>query len=285
METLRDVPGRARKLVQIWVDLFARHELLTYASAIAFQVLKSLVPLSLLGIALLGAIGRQDIWTQHIAPAIQSRIDPPAYHAIDYGVKKIFDHSSAGIVVFAALLTVWYVSGGVRAIMCGINQIYEADEKRPFWVRWPISLGLAVCTVAGIVGAPLLVEAVPKPSGGWEYVVIVAACWIGAIAALVAVAGLIVRFAPAEHRPKRWASAGGVLVVLTWIVTTLSFRWYVASVADFRTAVGQLTVFLILMVYVYASSIVLIVGVQLDELLREQASEQERGIFDVVVGR
>ena len=68
-------------------------------------------------------------------------------------------------------------------------------------------------------------------------------------------------------------------------MTTLAFRWYVSSIANFHTAVGQLTVFLILMVYVYASSIVLIVGVQLDELLREEASEQERGILDVVVGR
>jgi membrane protein len=76
-----------------------------------------------------------------------------------------------------------------------------------------------------------------------------------------------------------------VLVVSTWIVTTLAFRWYVASIANFQTAVGQLTVFLLLMVYVYASSIVLIVGVQLDELIREEASEQERGILDVVVGR
>jgi len=284
MEIFRDLLERVRKLVRIWIDLFARHELLTYASGIAFQVLKSIVPLSLLGIALLGAIGRDDIWTKHMAPAIQSRFDPPIYHAIDYGVKKILDHDSAGILVFAALLTVWYVSGGVRAIMGGINRIYEADEKRPFWIRWPISLGLAVCTVAGIVGALLLIEAVPKPSGGWEYVT-VAARWIGAIAALCAVAGLIVRFAPAEHRPMRWASAGGVLVILTWIVTTLAFRWYVTLIANFHTAVGQLTAFLLLMVYVYASSIVLIVGVQLDELLREQASEQERGILDVVVGR
>jgi membrane protein len=284
MEILQDLSGRPRKLVRTWVDLFARHELLTYASGIAFQVLKSLVPLSLLGIALLGAIGRDDIWTKHMAPAIQSRFDPPIYHAIDYGVKKILDHDSAGILVFAALLTVWYVSGGVRAIMGGINRIYEADEKRPFWIRWPISLGLAICTVAGIVGALLLVEAVPKSSGGWEYVT-VAVRWIGAIAALCAVAGLIVRFAPAEHRPMRWASAGGVLVILTWIVTTLGFRWYVTLIANFHTAVGQLTAFLLLMVYVYASSIVLIVGVQLDELLRKEASEQERGILDVVVGR
>ncbi|MGN6429151.1 MAG: YihY/virulence factor BrkB family protein [Gaiellaceae bacterium] len=284
MEILQDLTGRARKLLRIWVDLFARHELLTYASGIAFQVLKSLVPLSLLGIALLGAIGRQDIWTQHMAPAIQSRFDPPIYHAIDYGVKKIFDHNSLGILVFAALLTVWYVSGGVRAIMGGINRIYEADEKRPFWIRWPVSISLAVCTVAGIVGALLLIEAVPKPSGGWEYVT-VGARWIGAIAALCAVAGLLVRFAPAERRPIRWASVGGVLVITTWIVTTFCFRWYVASVANFRTAVGQLTVFLILMAYVYASSIVLIVGVQLDELLREEASTDKRGILDVVVGR
>jgi membrane protein len=284
MEILQDLSGRGRKLVRIWLDLFARHELLTYASGIAFQVLKSLVPLSLLGIALLGAIGRQDIWTQHMAPTIQSRFDPAIYHAIDYGVKKIFDHNSLGILVFAALLTIWYVSGGVRAIMGGINRIYEADETRPFWLRWPISIGLAVCTVAGIVGALLLIEAVPKPSGGWDYVT-VAARWIGAIAALCAVAALLVHFAPADRRPTRWASVGGVLVISTWIVTTLCFRWYVASVANFRTAVGQLTVFLILMAYVYASSIVLIVGVQLDELLREEASEEERGILDVVVGR
>ena len=79
MEILQDLSGRARKLVRIWVDLFARHELLTYASGIAFQVLKSIVPLSLLGIALLGAIGRDDIWTKHMAPAIQSRFDQPIY--------------------------------------------------------------------------------------------------------------------------------------------------------------------------------------------------------------
>lgn len=284
METLRDLTGRAREFVRIWVDLFARHELLSYASAIAFQVLKSLVPLTLLGIALLGAIGRDDIWTKHMAPAIQSRFDPPIYHAIDYGVKKILDHDSAGILVFAAILTVWYVSSGVRAIMSGINRIYEVADERPFWIRQPVSLGLAVCVVSGVVGAMLLVEAVPTPTGGWEYAVVTVR-WAGAIAALVVVAGLLVRFAPAEHRPKRWASVGGVLVVSTWIVTTLAFRWYVASIANFHTAVGQLTVFLILMVYVYASSIVLIVGVQLDELLREDVSEQERGILDLVVGR
>jgi uncharacterized BrkB/YihY/UPF0761 family membrane protein len=96
---------------------FADHQVLTYASAIAFQVLKSLIPLSLLSIALLDAIGRRDVWTEHIAPALKSRLDPPIFHAIEYGVEKIFASNSTGLIVFSAVLTVWFVSSAVRAIM------------------------------------------------------------------------------------------------------------------------------------------------------------------------
>jgi uncharacterized BrkB/YihY/UPF0761 family membrane protein len=59
---------RVRKVVELWIELFDEHELLTHASAIAFQVLKSLIPLSLLGIALLGEVGRRDIWATHLVP-------------------------------------------------------------------------------------------------------------------------------------------------------------------------------------------------------------------------
>lgn len=269
--------------MDIWVDAFAEHDLLAQASAIAFQVLKSLVPLSLLGIALLGALGRRDIWTDRIAPTIQDRVDPPVYHAIDHGANKIFTHSSGPLIVFAALLTVWYISGAVRAIMGGMNRIYETDETRPFRVRWPLSFALSLCVVCGLVGAALLVGATPTPSGAWA-VPVDAARWLGAIGLLVLVTGLLVRFAPAERRPKKWASAGAVLVVVTWIVTTLVFEWYVGSIANFKTAIGQLTVFIVLMVYVYASSIVFLVGMQLDELVREDARADERGVLHILLG-
>jgi uncharacterized BrkB/YihY/UPF0761 family membrane protein len=40
-------------------------------------------------------------------------------------------------------------------------------------------------------------------------------------------------------------------------------------------------VFIVLMVYVYASSIVFLVGVQLDELIREDARADEHGILHI----
>jgi membrane protein len=283
MATMSDVQRRGRKTVDIWVDAFAEHDLLTSASAVAFQVLKSVVPLTLLGIALIGAVGRADFWTKHIAPAIASRVDQPIFDAIDFAVKKIFAHNSTGLIVFAALLTVWYVSGGVRAIIGAINRIYGTDDPRPFWHRWLVSTALAACLVAGIVGAALLVAAVPKPSGAWEIPAVLAR-WLGAVVALVVVTSLLVRYGPAKPRPKRWASAGGVLVVASWILTSLAFKWYVSSFANFKTAIGQLAVFLVLMAYAYASSIVFLVGVQLDEFLRQDAKADERGILHVLFG-
>ena len=283
MASRATVVNRTRGAAELLRERFARHELLTYASAIAFQVLKSLVPLTLLGLALLGAVGRRDVWTNHIAPALKSRLDPAVFHAIDHAVQKIFASSSVGLIILSSLLTVWFVSGGVRAVMGAINRIYEANDERPLWVRWPLSFGLAFCLVAGIVGAALLVEAVPKQSGSLEILLFLVR-WIGALAALVAVTGVLVRLAPARHRPKRWASAGAVLVIATWLVTSFAFRWYVSTFANFKTAVGQLTVFIVLMAYAYASSIVLLVGIEIDELLREDASSRERGILDVLFG-
>jgi membrane protein len=277
------VVNRTRGAVELLRGRFAEHELLTYASALAFQVLKSLIPLTLLGLALLGAVGRRDVWTKHMAPALKSHLDPPVFHAIDYAVEKIFASNSAGLIAFSAFLTVWFVSAGVRAVMGAINRIYGVRDERPFWIRWPLSFGLSLCVVSGIVGATLLVEAVPKQSGALE-VLLVAVRWLGALAALVAATGILVRLAPVRPRPKRWASAGAVLVIATWIVTSFAFRWYVSSFANFKTAVGQLTVFIILMAYAYASSIVLLVGIEIDELLREDASSEERGILDVLFG-
>jgi membrane protein len=284
MPSRDELERRVRRVVRVWLEAFEEHDLLNSASAIAFQVLKSLVPMALLGIAVLGAIGRRDVWSKHVAPALKSRFDPPVFDAVNFAVNKIFAHSSGPLIAFAAFLTVWYVSGGVRAMMNGVNRIYEAEETRPFWLRWLLSLGLGVCVVVGIVGATLLVEAVPKPSGLWQ-VPVDFVRWVGAIVLLSLATGLIVRVAPAKTRPKKWASAGGVLVVASWIVMSIVFRVYVSSIANFKTAVGQLTVFLLLMVYVYASSIVFLVGVELDELLREDASANERGILDVVLGR
>src|SRR5262249_32427335 len=90
--------------------------------------------------------------------------------------------------------------------------------------------------------------------------------------------GILVPFAPAEPRAKKWTSLGAAIVVTGWIVESLGFKWYVGSIADFRSAVGSLTVVLVFISYLYLASIILLVGIEIDELLRADADEHERTI-------
>jgi hypothetical protein len=53
-------------------------------------------------------------------------------------------------------------------------------------------------------------------------------------------------------------------------------------VANFKTAAGSLTVFLVLTGYIYTSSIIFLEGVELDELLREDAREGQRGVLGIL---
>jgi len=70
--------------------------------------------------------------------------------------------------------------------------------------------------------------------------------------------------------------------VAAWIVQSLLFAWYVGSFADFTSASGALTVFLVLAAFLYTASIIFLVGIEIDELLRKDASAGEEGIIGVL---
>jgi membrane protein len=277
------VKNRLQQFVRLWIELFDRHQLLDHASSIAFQVLKSLIPLTLLGLAILGASGQEHVWRETIAPAMKPHLERPTFHAIDYGVEKIFTTNSTGLIVFAAFLSLWYISGAVRAMTGAMNQIYETEDERPWPVRYAISFGLAGAIALGVIGALLSAVLLGHVHGSLEVVAQIGR-WILAIALLALALGLLVRFAPAKHRSKKWIGAGTVLVIVSWIAATLIFELFVMDVANFKTASGQLAVFLVLIGYVYTSSIILMVGVELDELLREDATSGQRGVLDVLFG-
>ena len=108
--------------------------------------------------------------------------------------------------------------------------------------------------------------------------------WVAAIALLGLAFGLVVRLAPAERRATKWATGGATVVVVAWLVESLIFRWYVTSVANFKTAPGSLAVFLVIMTYFYVGAIILLVGIELDELLRKDVQGEDRAIHEIVRG-
>ena len=272
-----------KELVGLWVDLFRRHNLLTYASAIAFQALVALVAVALLALAVLGEIGQQNVWTNHIGPAIEPKVLIQVYGGIDGTVQRIFDSSSLGLILFAAVLTVWEISGVVRALMGAMAQIYEVEEDRPWWVRFGISIALGVVLTGAILGALLLATAARTAVHGSWGAPFAVMRWLVAIVLIVLAFGALVRFAPVKPRTTRWASGGATLVVVAWIVQALIFVEYLRRLANYRTAAGSLLGIYFLTTFLYVAAIIIMVGIELDEQLRQDVKGgQERGILELV---
>jgi len=257
-------------IVQLWVELFDEDNLLTYASAIAIQAFIAAISFALLGVGILGAAHDQSLWTKTVGPAIERRVLPHVYGGLNEIVHRVFSSSSAGLIAFATMLAIWEVSGVVRAVIGALNAVYETKEERPWWIRFPVSLGISVAFNVALLGAIVLLAGV-HTHGAWQWPVAVVR-WVGAVGLMMLAFGLLVRLAPAERRATKWASAGAILVVTAWVVETEIFRWYVTSVANFHTAVGSFASFIVLTTYLYVGAIILLVAMELDELVRLDAN-------------
>jgi membrane protein len=270
--TRRARTARVKELVSDLAHYAAKDRLLTYAAAMAFQSLIALVPLTLLGFGLLGALGLKDTWTDTIAPEVERRVTKPVFEGIDYTVRRILNHGDAGLIAFASLLAIWYLAAAVRAVMEALNQIHEKEDSRPWWRRGLVSAALAIVSGTCLIGSILVVVVAPRAAehGFWHFLLGVGR-WAAAVFLLGLAVAVLVRYAPSEHPQPRWASAGSVLVIGSWIVATLLFRWFVSSVADFRSPTGSLTALLVLNGYLFTTAMIFLLGVELDELLRKKS--------------
>jgi YihY family inner membrane protein len=275
--TLR-IMRAVRAFVDLWSRCFAKHDLLTWASAIAFQALVALVPLTLLSLGILGALDERSVWQKQIHPGLQANLPKPTLGAIDYAADKILMHATAGLLAFGAVLTIWEISGSVRAVGGALNRIYDTKDERPIWVRFGISFGIAVVIGSCLIGAVLLLT-LAKHTGGSLQALLGVGRWIAAVLLLGVAVNVLIRFAPFEHRSEGWVSLGTAFIVAAWVVASLIFRWYVGSVASFRSAWGTFVAVLVLTGYLYTSAIVFLVGVQADELIRKDSTPGEKGMF------
>jgi membrane protein len=261
---------QARRLANELKDAVARHRLLTFASAVSFRALVALVPLVLLGLGVLGALGQASVWKNSIAPTIKHHVTAPVFHGIDFSVQRIFSSDKGSLITLATALVLWHMTAAVATVMETLNEIHDVKDKRPWWRKLLVAVALAVAIVLCFVTAVLVVTVAPKVGSGALHFVLGIGRWLVAAVLLGLAIAVLVRYAPAEHPRPRWASAGSIAIVAAWIVLSLVFRVWVSDVSNFKTGIGFLTAFLVLGAYLYLSVLVFVLGVQLDELLRKK---------------
>jgi len=274
-----------RDFARTWADAFRKHQLLTYATAMAMGAFIAAISLTFLAVAVLGAFGEREVWKDHVATALEPNLTHPTYEAINSGVEKVFASNSSGLIAFAAAYAVWQMSGAIRAVMDALNGILECHENRSTQRRFLVSVGLAVAVLLSIGCAFFVVLFSGRllgSSGGAMHWLLGVLRWPAAAVFLGVAVGFVARFAPVEHRGNRSASVGAVLIVVAWLLVSAVYAWFLENVVDYKSAEGNLLLLVVAATYFYVSSVVFLVGAQLDEFLRQEAKGHETvGVYQL----
>ena len=178
--------------------------------------------------------------------------------------------------IISIALALWGVSGAFRSIMEAMNVMYEVDEDRPFWKVYGLSIFMSLAVVILMLSAFGIVIFGRSVGGG-----LAAAIGLGSIfqtvwsivqwpivACIVLFTfALIYFFAPAAKQKFSWISPGAVLAFVFWLVFSLLFSYYVGNFGSYSATYGSLAGVIILMLYVYYSALIMLVGAEMNQVI------------------
>ena len=191
-------------LVSDIADGLSEHRLLTFASAIAYQIISSLIPFVLFALALAGILELDDLWTEHLRPDLREGTSDEVFALLDATVDQVLNHKQTCWVTIGLVVVLWEVGGAVRATMEALDDIYAVGDRRTRRDKYVTSTWLAA--VVGLLW--LGVFALLLTGGGVLGVLSLAFLLAGVVAAAFAVGKVLA--APRDGvRPVRSGSGSG----------------------------------------------------------------------------
>ena len=267
---------RVRRGVEAIADEFGEHDLLTYSSAIAFQVIYAVIPLAFLALAAMGIVGAESLYTNHIAPALRHALSKDAYSIANRTALRAMNGKRLWWSTAGAIVTLWGAGAALRSMMRPLNAVYDAEETRSWLRRLGVSIGGGALGIACVVAALLIALLAPllNLSGvlGISFTIV---RWIGTFALLACAIATLLRTVPAKNRPIQWVSVGSMLCMICWVVATLGFGVYITAVS-YSSFYGAVAGVVLLMIYLHVTAIAFLLGVVVDSLLRDEVRRRKR---------
>jgi membrane protein len=261
------------------VSSFRRRNLLTWASALSFQIVTAVVPFLLFGLGLIGFLNLTNAWTD-ISNSIKPHMSHAAFQVVDSTAKHVVGEKQLWWVTLGFALAIWQVSGGMRTIMGGLCLIYDCHEERTRLQRMQVSIllalavsGLVLAAIAVSWAGPLAYGDVGEPLGALFFLV----RWTIAALLLGLATALTVRFAPDGYQPTRWVTMGTTIVVGAWILASILFGLYIRFIASYGSIFGNLATIVVLFAYIYISATVFFAGAQIDAIIRRRVEGNSQG--------
>jgi membrane protein len=281
----------ARAPVQIpwrgWKDIVLRtyqetqdDRLLALAAGVAFYALVALFPAVAAGVSFYALFADAGTIGKHLSLAA-GVVPAEALDMLRDEITRIGARSD-GKLTFGFLLglgvALWSANAGMKAIFDALNIIYDEQERRGLvWLNLVslfftvAAIGAVLLAFSAVVAFPLLLAAfglsnVDEPIVGYLR-------WPAMFVLILVGTGVLYRYGPSRRPAKwRWISIGSLFAVSAWLAVSLLFSWYLGNFANYNATYGALGAVVGLMMWMWLSTIVVLVGAELNSEIEHQTS-------------
>lgn len=248
-------------------DIFA------LGAQLAYYLMLSFFPFL---IFLMTIVGFSKLNSAEILDGLRAILPTNVFTLIDTIVVDIVETQSAGLLGASIILTIWSASSGFRAVIKGLNKAYDINEKRSFIKRAVVGMIFTLALVLIII-VTLAMLVFGELIGGYIVKIIpfeeaVRLIWnisryLIVVAMMVLVFATIYRYTPARKIDWKEVYPGAIISTIGWIITSLGFSFYINNIANYSKFYGSIGAVFVLMTWLYLTSIILILGAEINSVL------------------
>jgi membrane protein len=275
------IPWRGWKDIALRVyEEIGKDRLTSVAAGVAFFALLAIFPAVTALVSSYGLIADVNTIGDHLA-ALAGLMPESGFQIVRDQIARIVSKGGGKLTlgfVFGLGLAIWSANAGMKAIFDALNVIYEEDEKRSFIMLNVMSLAFTVgallfvlLAVSAVVVFPLVLAFFGITSVNPLLVSLLR--WPLLFAAIIFGLSMLYRYGPSRRNAEwRWVSVGSVFAAVTWIAGSSAFSYYLANFANYDATYGSLGAVIGLMMWMWLSSIVVLVGAEINAEVEHQTA-------------
>ena len=265
--------GAARQIAQQLPGRLREHNLTLVSAGVAFYAFLAFVPALIVIVTVYGLVAKPADIRREIHQFGKALPDE-VQNFIQQQITSIGSASRAGVsitLLIAVALALWSASGGMAALVTGVNVARDQTEPKSFVKKRSKALALTFGAVVLLVVMMFLIAAVPSilthaGLGTAGRVVFNILRW--PLLAIVIVLGLGVLYRVAVGRPKQarfgLVTPGALVATLLWLIASGLFAVYTASFASYSKTYGSLASIVVVLLWLYLSAIAVLIGAEID---------------------
>lgn len=253
------------------------------ASAISYSFFMALFPFLLFILNLIPYVPIKDFQVDFII-FIESLLPPQTANFFDSIIKDIVSNQRGGLLSSVFFLSIFLMANGINAIFGGFETSYHTVNARSMVRQYFVAVGVAVLMAIVFLGSvvgfiayevyighiinDLAASANNGVVGSGETIGVKLGRFFFFIVITFFTTAMLYYFGTTEGKQTKFFSPGAVMSTILIILTTYFFGIYIENFSQYNELYGSIGALLILMLYIWLNSNILLLGFELNASLR-----------------